>query len=33
VANKIHEAWYGSDEAKAVAENVILAQKDIGGWE
>ncbi|WP_425638242.1 pectate lyase [Algoriphagus yeomjeoni] len=33
VATKMPEAWYGSAEAKAVAENVMLAQKDIGGWE
>lgn len=25
--------WYGSDEAKLVAENVLLSQKEIGGWE
>ena len=25
--------WYGSDEAKTVAENVLIAQKEIGGWE
>ncbi|MEB2780572.1 pectate lyase [Algoriphagus sp. C2-6-M1] len=33
VATKMPEAWYGSEEAKAVAENVMLTQKDIGGWE
>lgn len=33
VATKMSEEWYGSQEAKAVAENVLLAQKDIGGWE
>ncbi|MFC5624020.1 pectate lyase [Algoriphagus winogradskyi] len=33
VATKMPENWYGSAEAKAVAENVILAQKEIGGWE
>lgn len=33
VATKMPEAWYGSDDSKAVAENVILAQKHIGGWE
>ncbi|PZX48331.1 pectate lyase [Algoriphagus chordae] len=33
VATKMPEAWYGSDEAKAVAENVLLSQKEIGGWE
>lgn len=33
VATKMPEDWYASAEAKAVAENVMLAQKDIGGWE
>lgn len=33
VATRMPEVWYSSDEAKAVAENVILAQKAIGGWE
>jgi len=33
VATKMPDAWYGSDEAKAAAENVLLNQKDIGGWE
>ncbi|WP_343853760.1 pectate lyase [Algoriphagus jejuensis] len=33
VATKMPEAWYGSAEAKAVAENVLLTQKEIGGWE
>ena len=33
VATKMPDAWYGSDEAKKVAENVILNQKTIGGWE
>lgn len=33
VASKMPDAWYGSDEAKAAAENVLLNQKDIGGWE
>ncbi|MBU1822468.1 MAG: pectate lyase, partial [Bacteroidetes bacterium] len=33
VATGMPAAWYGSDEAKRVAENVLLAQKDIGGWE
>ena len=32
VANGMPTAWYGSDEAKLVAENVLLAQKEIGGW-
>lgn len=33
VAVKMPEAWYASDEAKLVAENVLLTQKAIGGWE
>lgn len=33
VATKMPVGWYGSAEAKAVAENVLLAQKEIGGWE
>lgn len=33
VATKMPSEWYGSDEAKLVAENVLLAQKEIGGWE
>jgi pectinesterase len=33
VATKMPDAWYGSDDAKLVAENVLLAQKEIGGWE
>jgi PelA/Pel-15E family pectate lyase len=32
VATKMPAEWYGSDEAKLVAENVLLCQKDIGGW-
>ncbi|SDL50941.1 pectinesterase [Catalinimonas alkaloidigena] len=32
VATRMPEAWYGSDEAKQVAENVLLAQKEVGGW-
>ena len=26
------DAWYGTEEAKEVAENVLLYQRDIGGW-
>ncbi|MBN1183474.1 MAG: pectate lyase [Bacteroidales bacterium] len=26
------DAWYATDEAKAIAENVLLYQRDIGGW-
>lgn len=33
VATKMPPKWYGSSEAKLVAENVLLAQKEIGGWE
>lgn len=33
VATRMPSEWYGSDEAKLVAENVLLAQKEIGGWE
>ena len=33
VATKMPAEWYGSAEAKSVAENVLIAQKEIGGWE
>jgi pectinesterase len=33
VATKMPAEWYGSAEAKLVAENVLMAQKEIGGWE
>lgn len=33
VALNMPSDWYNSDEAKSVAENVLLAQKEIGGWE
>jgi len=33
VATKMPAEWYGSAEAKSVAENVLMAQKEIGGWE
>ncbi len=33
VATSMPIEWYKSDEAKLVAENVLLAQKEIGGWE
>ncbi|MFK7922646.1 MAG: pectate lyase [Bacteroidia bacterium] len=33
VATQMPETWYGSGEAKIVAENVLLSQKEIGGWE
>lgn len=32
VATELPDQWYGSDDAKRVAENVLLAQKDVGGW-
>ena len=32
VATKMPQEWYGSDAALAVAENVLLCQKEIGGW-
>jgi pectinesterase len=33
VATQMPSPWYGSDEAKSVAENVLTSQKEIGGWE
>ncbi|WP_308992183.1 pectate lyase [Mariniflexile litorale] len=33
VATKMPSQWYGSHEAQLIAENVLLAQKEIGGWE
>lgn len=32
VATKMPEAWYGTDEAKRIADNVLLYQYKIGGW-
>jgi pectinesterase len=32
VANGMPEDWYGSEESKNVAENVLLYQRNIGGW-
>lgn len=32
VATRMPDIWYGTDEAKLVAENVMLCQKEIGGW-
>ena len=32
VATQMPDEWYGSDEALRIAENVLVAQKDIGGW-
>jgi pectinesterase len=32
VATGMPDEWYGSDESVRVAENVLLYQRDIGGW-
>lgn len=32
VATKMPDEWYGSEESLKVAENVLLYQRDIGGW-
>lgn len=32
VATEMPDAWYGSEESVKVAENVLLYQRDIGGW-
>ena len=32
VATAMPDAWYGSDQAKTVAENVLNYQTEIGGW-
>jgi len=32
IINKSEPAWFASAEAKAVAENVLLYQRNIGGW-
>jgi len=32
VASSMPEEWYGSDESLRVAENVLLYQRDAGGW-
>ena len=32
VVHSMPEAWYGTDEAKMVAENVLLYQRNAGGW-
>ncbi|UXP32374.1 pectate lyase [Reichenbachiella agarivorans] len=32
VATKMPSEWYGTEQAKAVAENVLMGQRDIGGW-
>ena len=33
VATRMSPEWYSSEEAKKVAETVLLFQKEIGGWE
>lgn len=32
IIRKSDALWFGSDEAKKIAENVLLYQRDIGGW-
>jgi len=32
LANRMPDEWYGSDESKRIAENVLLYQRNIGGW-
>jgi PelA/Pel-15E family pectate lyase len=32
VATGMPEEWYGSEESKRIAENVLLYQRDVGGW-
>jgi pectinesterase len=32
VATQMPDSWYGSDESKIVAENVLLYQRNSGGW-
>jgi PelA/Pel-15E family pectate lyase len=32
VATQMPDEWYGSDESIKVAENILLYQRDIGGW-
>ncbi|MCJ7447668.1 MAG: pectate lyase [Bacteroidales bacterium] len=32
VATRMPDEWYGSEESKSVAENVLLYQRDFGGW-
>jgi PelA/Pel-15E family pectate lyase len=32
VATQMPDEWYGSEESKAVAENVLIYQRDAGGW-
>ena len=32
VATQMPDSWYGTEESKAVAENVLLYQRNVGGW-
>ena len=32
IIRKSDAAWFASAEAKKIAENVLLYQRDIGGW-
>lgn len=32
VATRMPDEWYGSEESVKIAENVLLYQRDIGGW-
>jgi len=32
IAVNMPDKWYGSEESKAIAENVLLYQRDLGGW-
>ncbi|GIQ61110.1 hypothetical protein Flavo103_42450 [Flavobacterium collinsii] len=32
IIKKNDAAWFGTDEAKKIAENVLLYQREIGGW-
>ncbi len=32
VATRMPSQWYGSEEAKLVAENLLISQKETGGW-
>jgi len=32
IAKGMPDEWYGSEESIAIAENVLLYQRNIGGW-
>ena len=32
VSTGMPDEWYGSEESKVIAENVLLYQRDVGGW-